>query len=168
MTASFDPTSSSAVRQLLGPEHATECLHLENGTYTGSTKKKLCCYGEEKSYCETAEGLACHCDAPTGANEQSKYPQNSVRKPVPIHAIKTLALPGTTYYQHPHFTGVRNVSQDKKSESGSKAEIQASFLPTAQSLCLPSSAWVVSFAQPTPTLTPSAVCCTQTPCKKTK
>ena len=131
-------------------------------------KKKLCCYGEEKSYCETAEGLACHCDAPTGANEQSKYPQNSVRKPVPIHAIKALALPGTTYYQHPHFTGVRNVSQDKKSDSGSKAEIQASFLPTAQSLCLPSSAWVVSFAQPTPTLTPSAVCCTQTPCKKTK
>lgn len=92
-------------------------------------------------------------------------PQNSVRKPVPIHAITASALPGTTYS---HFTGVRTVSQDKRSESGSKAEIQASFLPTAESLCLPSSAWLVSFAQPTPTLTPSAVCCTQTPCKKTK
>lgn len=121
-----------------------------------------------KSYYETAEGLPSHCDAPTGTDGQLKCPQDSVRKPVPIHAITASALSGTTYYRHPHFTGVKTVSQDKKSESGSKAEIQASFLPTAQSLCLPSSAWVVSFAQPTPTLTPSTVYCTQTPCKKTK
>lgn len=97
-------------------------------------KKKKCCYGEEKSYYETAESLASHCDAPRGADGQSKCPQNSVRKPVPIHAITASALPGTTYYRRPHFTGVRTVSQDKKSESGSKAEIQASFLPTAESL----------------------------------
>lgn len=38
----------------------------------------------------------------------------------------------------------------------------------AQSLCLLFSPWRVSCTPPTPTLAPRAVCCTQTPCKKTK